>query len=122
MTPPAGAEPALLGGAGRREEPHVLAPRSPARTTRAAVDAGRRDRVDELPVGDGIACRRCLDAAKEWAREIEDGAFVVLFDNDVMRENRTSPGGLPGYGKIAALVAGLAALFLAGRRQKAAVR
>ena len=55
MTSAAGAEPALLGGAGRREEPHVLAPRPPARTTRPAIDAGRRDRVDELAVGDGIA-------------------------------------------------------------------
>src|SRR5258707_574491 len=31
--------------------------------------------------GDGIACRGCLDAAKKWAREIEVGAFDVLFDN-----------------------------------------
>jgi len=56
--------------------------------------------------GDVIACKRCVAAARGWEREIRDGAFVVLFDNDAVRENRTSPGGLPAYGKIAALAAG----------------
>ncbi len=53
--------------------------------------------------GDGITCIRCLEAGRAWRREIADGAFVVLFDNDADRENRTSPGGLATYGKIAAL-------------------
>jgi hypothetical protein len=30
----------------------------------------------------------------------------VLFDTDPMRENRTTPGGLPLHGKLAALAAG----------------
>jgi hypothetical protein len=55
---------------------------------------------------DGIACRRCLEAAKGWQHDIADGAFVVLFDNDAYRENATSPGGLRTYGKIASLAAG----------------
>jgi hypothetical protein len=55
--------------------------------------------------GDGVTCRRCLEAARTWRDEMADGAFVVLFDNDVFRENRTSPGGLIAYGKIAPLVA-----------------
>jgi hypothetical protein len=37
-----------------------------------------------------------------------------MFDNDVTRENRTSPGGLPVYGKIAALAAGRPESFVDG--------
>ncbi len=55
--------------------------------------------------GDAVTCKRCLEAGRAWAGEIANGAFVVLFDNDMVRENRTSPGGLPTYGKIAALAA-----------------
>jgi hypothetical protein len=82
----------------------------------AALPAGFAQQIPfaDAGFGDGIACRRCLDAAKEWAHEIRDGAFVVLFDNDIFRENRTSPGGLPSYGKIAALVAGRPAAFVEG--------
>src|SRR5262245_58122630 len=63
---------------------------------------------------DGIACRRCVEAAREWQREIADGALVVLFDSDLYRENRTSPGGLATYGKIAALAAGTSGRFVEG--------
>lgn len=63
---------------------------------------------------DGIACKRCVDAARGWQREIADGAFVVLFDSDLSREDRTSPGGLPSYGKLAALAAGAPDRFVAG--------
>jgi hypothetical protein len=82
----------------------------------AVLPAGFAQQIPfaEAGFGDGIACRRCLDAAKQWARDIRDGAFVVLFDNDIFRENRTSPGGLPSYGKIAALVAGRPAAFVEG--------
>jgi hypothetical protein len=59
----------------------------------------------EAGFGDGVSCKRCLEAAKGWQRDIVDGAFVVLFDNDAFRENRTSPGGLAAYGKIASLAA-----------------
>jgi hypothetical protein len=59
----------------------------------------------EAGFGDGVSCKRCLEAAKGWQRDIADGAFVVLFDNDAFRENRTSPGGLEAYGKIASLAA-----------------
>jgi hypothetical protein len=62
--------------------------------------------------GDGIACKRCLEAAQGWQRDIAAGAFVVLFDNDAYRENATSPGGLPSYGKIASLAAGLPGRFV----------
>src|SRR5262249_10569731 len=54
-------------------------------------------------IGDGVTCLRCLHAAEEWGREIGKGRFVVLFDTDLYRENPTSPGGLPEYGKLAAL-------------------
>jgi hypothetical protein len=74
----------------------------------AALPAGTGQQIPfgDAGFGDGVTCRRCLDAAKGWSREMADGAFVVLFDNDVFRENRTSPGGLVAYGKIATLVAG----------------
>jgi hypothetical protein len=62
--------------------------------------------------GDVLSCKRCLEAARGWQRDIADGAFVVLFDNDAVRENRTSPGGLPAYGKIAALAAGSTRRFV----------
>ncbi len=64
--------------------------------------------------GDGVSCRRCFEAAKGWQRDIAGGALVVLFDNDAFRENRTSPGGLPAYGKIAALAAGRREAFVEG--------
>jgi hypothetical protein len=64
--------------------------------------------------GDGVACRRCVEAARGWERDVANGAFVVLFDNDAFRENRTSPGGLPAYGKIAALAAGRPRAFVEG--------
>ncbi len=56
--------------------------------------------------GDGITCLRCLHAGYEWQREIENNHFVILFDTDLYRENRTSPGGLPLYGQLAALATG----------------
>jgi hypothetical protein len=62
--------------------------------------------------GDGVTCRRCLDVAKGWQRDIAGGAFVVLFDNDTPRENRTGPGGLRAYGKLAALAAGTPSAFV----------
>ncbi|HXJ33344.1 MAG TPA: hypothetical protein VMS22_04825 [Candidatus Eisenbacteria bacterium] len=68
----------------------------------------------EAGFGDGITCTRCLEAGREWRREIADGAFVVLFDNDAERENRTSPGGLMTYGKIAALGARAPRRFVEG--------
>jgi hypothetical protein len=60
----------------------------------------------ESGFSDGMTCRACSRRAETWQREIASGAFVVLFDNDPYRENPTSPGGLPVYGKIAALAAG----------------
>jgi hypothetical protein len=68
--------------------------------------AGAQIPFGDAGFGDGVTCRRCLDAAHGWRAEMCDGAFLVLFDNDVPRENRTSPGGLVAYGKIATLVAG----------------
>jgi hypothetical protein len=68
----------------------------------------------EAGFGDGIACGRCLEAAKQWTHDMADGAFVVLFDNDLFRENRTSPGGLVAYGKIASLLSGAPDRFLEG--------
>ncbi len=56
--------------------------------------------------GDGITCLRCLHAGYEWQSEIEKNNFIILFDTDLYRENRTSPGGLPLYGQLAALAAG----------------
>jgi hypothetical protein len=68
--------------------------------------AGQQIPFGDAGFGDGVTCLRCLDAAHGWKAEMNDGAFIVLFDNDVPRENRTSPGGLVAYGKIATLVAG----------------
>jgi hypothetical protein len=67
--------------------------------------------VQPIPFGeagfyDGLTCKRCLEAAREWSEDIADDAYVVLFNNDMERENRTSPAGLTMYGKIASLVAG----------------
>ncbi|TMB23509.1 MAG: glycosyltransferase family 39 protein [Deltaproteobacteria bacterium] len=66
----------------------------------------------ESGFGDGLTCLRCFEAGHEWRREFAAGAFVVLSENDLERENRTSPGGLPLYGKLAALVAGQPDRFL----------
>ena len=66
----------------------------------------------EAGFGDGTTCKRCLEAAKQWQRDITAGGFVLLFDNDRIRENRTSPGGLPVYGKIAAAGAGKQLAFV----------
>jgi hypothetical protein len=82
----------------------------------AALPAGAGEQIPfgDAGFGDGVACKRCLEAAKGWGDEMADGAFVVLFDNDVLRENRTSPGGLVAYGKIAALAAGTPGRFVEG--------
>ncbi len=79
--------------------------------TVVALNVTLARRVTPLPFGesgfgDGLACRRCFEAGREWQREIADGAFIILGDTDLERENRTSPGGLPLYGKLAALSAG----------------
>ena len=76
--------------------------------------AGQHIPFGDAGFGDGVACRRCLEAAKSWVPEMAGGAFVVLFDNDMFRENRTSPGGLIAYGKIATLVAGTPGRFVEG--------
>jgi hypothetical protein len=60
----------------------------------------------ESGFGDGLTCRACAQSARAWRHEIENGRLVVLFDTDVDRENRTAPGGLWAYGKLAALSAG----------------
>ena len=60
----------------------------------------------ESGFSDGMTCRGCSRRASRWQSEIASGSFVVLFDGDPYRENPTSPGGLPVYGKIAALAAG----------------
>lgn len=67
--------------------------------------------VQQIPFGDagfsdGSSCKRCMEAAKEWTKDIAGGAYVVVFDNDIERENRTSPAGLVMYGKIASLAGG----------------
>jgi hypothetical protein len=76
-------------------------------TLSAALPPGGSQHIPfgESGFGDGLACKRCLAAAKQWSDDIAGGAYVVLFDNDVQLENRTSPGGLATYGKIATLVA-----------------
>jgi hypothetical protein len=60
----------------------------------------------ESGFGDGRTCLGCLRNARRWEAAIRGGSFVVLFDTDIEREGRTIPGGLPLYGKIAALAAG----------------
>jgi hypothetical protein len=82
--------------------------------TNAATAAGFGEHIPfgDAGFGDVISCRRCLDAARDWQRDIADGDFVVLFDNDSVSENRTSPGGLAAYGKIAALAAGVGDRFV----------
>ena len=64
-------------------------------------------------INDGRSCWRCALAGHEWQKEIEQNRFVVLFDTDPSREDRTSPGGLPLHGKLAALAAGKPSSFVA---------
>ena len=59
----------------------------------------------ESGFGDGRTCLGCLDAGRNWQKQIAQGAFVVLFDTDLERESPTIPGGLSLYGKLAALAA-----------------
>jgi len=66
----------------------------------------------ESGLGDGVTCLRCLAAGREWQGDIERGALVILVDSDLDRENRTSPGGLPLYGKLAAVTAGRREAFV----------
>jgi hypothetical protein len=66
----------------------------------------------ESGFGDGLTCLRCLRAGYEWQDEIAENNLVVLFDTDLQRENTTSPGGLPLYGKLGALAAGRPANFI----------
>ncbi len=66
----------------------------------------------ESGFGDGLTCLRCLQAGHEWQTDIARDGFVVLFDTDVHREDRTCPGGLPLYGKLAALSAGFKGNFI----------
>jgi hypothetical protein len=56
----------------------------------------------ESGFGDGMTCVRCQRAGYEWRDEIARGAFVVLFDADLDREN-IGVGGLTLYGRVAAL-------------------
>jgi hypothetical protein len=44
-----------------------------------------------------------MDAAREIRDEVAHDRFVVLFDTDLKRENPTIPGGLPLYGRLAAV-------------------
>ena len=57
-------------------------------------------------INDGRSCWRCVEAGHAWQEEIDRNRFIVLFDTDLLRENRTTPGGLPLHGKLAALAAG----------------
>ena len=66
----------------------------------------------ESGFGDGLTCLGCVRTARSWQHELEDGRMVILFDTDVEREDRTSPGGLWMYGKLAALTAGRRDRFL----------
>jgi hypothetical protein len=77
-----------------------------ASSAATAATFGEHIPFGDAGFGDVVSCKRCLEAARGWQRDVADGGFVVLFDNDAVRENRTSPGGLPAYGKIAALAAG----------------
>src|SRR5439155_1047412 len=66
----------------------------------------------ESGFNDGLTCKRCLHAGYEWQSEIASNRFVVLFENDLEREDRTMPGGLSLYGELAALSAGRPRNFL----------
>ena len=59
----------------------------------------------ESGFGDGNTCLGCIRTGRIWQQEIQDGRMVVMFDTDVYRENATMPGGVPLYGKTAALAA-----------------
>lgn len=63
---------------------------------------GQRIPFGESGFGDGLTCPRCMEAGKDLRSDITAGRMIVLFENDVHRENRTSPGGLPVYARIAA--------------------
>ena len=65
----------------------------------------------ESGFGDGSTCLGCIDTAREWQHEMDEGRMVVLVDSDVFRENRTMPGGLSLYGKTVALAARRPAFF-----------
>jgi hypothetical protein len=66
----------------------------------------------ESGFGDGLTCLACLRSGRSWQHEIEDGRMVILLDTDLDRENRTAPGGLWLYGKLAGLTAGSPDRFL----------
>jgi hypothetical protein len=66
----------------------------------------------ESGFGDGSTCLGCINTARSWQSEIEDGRMVVYFDTDMYRENATAPGGIVLYGKTAALAAGRPDLLL----------
>jgi hypothetical protein len=66
----------------------------------------------ESGFGDGATCLGCINTARSWQAEIEDGRMVVYFDTDMYRENATAPGGMVLYGKTAALAAGRPDLLL----------
>jgi hypothetical protein len=66
----------------------------------------------EAGFGDGRTCKRCIEAARAWQDAIADGELVVLVDNEVEREDRTCPAGLPMYGKLAAVAAGQPTAFV----------
>lgn len=80
----------------------------------AILPRGHRQPIPfgEAGFTDGLTCLRCVDAGREFQQEITRNTFVVLVDSDLGRENRTSPGGLPVYGKLGALVAGRPEHFL----------
>lgn len=59
----------------------------------------------ESGFGDGYTCLQCVADGERWRADIAGGAFVVLFDPDMERENATSPAGLRLYGRIAARTA-----------------
>src|SRR2546425_1277493 len=84
----------------------------------ALVNAALEERHGQpIPFGEsgfneGLTCKRCLYAGYQWQTEIASNRFVVLFENDIERENPTIPGGLPLYGELAVLSAGRPRNFL----------
>ena len=86
--------------------------------TVALLNAALEERHGQpIPFGEsgfneGLTCKRCLYAGYQWQTEIASNRFVVLFENDIERENPTIPGGLPLYGELAALSAGRPRNFL----------
>lgn len=56
-------------------------------------------------IGDGLACLHCRAFGRELVKELEQRNGVIVMDSGFERESTTAPGSIPGFSKIASIVA-----------------